>query len=590
MSADQIDRSVYLMRTGRAHVVALAHLTETHSIPATASYLLQSTVCGEKDPDFEAILAAIATNCDTDPASPTYGCLKWFSEECAIADTNAAFFICLPLSLLYLLEGARLSPAELAALRRLFEGVAPWFGHMAASPSLFYPNKCLGDVAMLLATGRILADEALTARARSFCRRFLDYADARGMGWGEDHSPGYTTVIVEMLLFVMLLEGSGELYQRARQLIDSLMEWVVFHDGCDAVPSIRGYNFDCQIEITYRLRELLAGQAPQDPTAPLSMLAAAVGYSYQPQPLPVPRSSRRRTFDEHYSVSHIGPHARLGVLSHYPLMPNTYMHDEWGLGWQTKPAAFIVGREEYGVLEWVTEDDEGMVRHHQIATGFQEWHSRHLFKRLGFHPEVLFTGHQEGGAAIILREIRNLHSPTVQAVDRWRLAHSAGRVLIAATEWDGQPLAAPPDWLVLDYGCAAVALRPLKCRLPDVASDDPNLQRRTAGEIVELSPRLEQGARGTTISLPLIEGAAGVVTQPLLFSGWCVVLLDRPEDVAHLTVSERFDEDGELPRTYGELIRTVELTTPATRLKLVRDMLTGEESRWVNGQRVDGVR
>lgn len=587
MTTDPVNRDLFLVRSGRAHVMSLEGLTETHNIPATAGHLFKCALGGRQDPDCERMLAAILGARDARLDSPTYGCLKWYYEEPAIADTNAAFFTCLPLSLLYLLRGETLSTAEQGALRRVFEGVAPWFDHMAESPSLHYPNKCLGDIAMLMASGHILGDEAMVERACAFAGRFWDYVEARGWGWGEDHSPGYTRVIAEMSLLIMYLQPRGELHDRTRRMLDGLIEWAAFHDGVDAVPSIRGYNFDCNIRVTYGLSRLFAGGEAAAEDTPLSLLAEAVGYGYEPPAPTVPRRRRQRTFDEHYSVSYIGPHARLGTLSHYPLMPNTYMHDNWGLGWQSKPAAFIVDDVEYGVLEWVTEDDEGVVRQHESGPG-RDWPSRHLFKRISFHPEVLFTAHQEDGAAIIFREVHGLHSPTVRLVDRWRLAHDAGRVLVSEEVWDATPPQAPAGWLVVDYGSVAVALRPLQCRVVDPPDADLNLQRRTRGHVIEQGPRLERTDRGLCVGLPLIDRATGVITQPLLFSGWCVVLLDDPAQVCALEVTESFREDGQVPRTYGELIRTVELTTPEATLLLERDMLTGATRRVTDGRAVSG--
>ncbi|MBU0610219.1 MAG: hypothetical protein KKI08_20210, partial [Armatimonadetes bacterium] len=319
-------------------------------------------------------------------------------------------------------------------------------------------------------------------------------------------------------------------------------------------------------------------------SAPLAVLARATGYSYTPAVQPVPRSRRQRTFDDHWSVSHIREHARLGTLSHYPIMANATSHDGWGLAWQSKPASFIVPGQDYGVLEWATVDDEGTPRQHEAAGTIWDYASRHLFKRVSFHPEVILAAHQHEGAAIIFREVHQLHSPTVRLEDRWRLAQGGGRVLIGGQEWDGAPTEAPADWLVLAYPDCAVALHPLQCRVLDAPEDDPNPQRREQGNIITLAPRLERTDRGLQVSLPLIAEDRGVLTQPLLFSGWCVVLLDDPAQVAGLSVQETFREDGELPRTYGELIRTVELTSPYGTLKLERDMLSGVERRWTDGE------
>lgn len=582
MSADPIDRQVFLARSGKPHEATISHLEATHSLPATAGYLFNTITRGDHDPDAARMLEAIAAQRDSDPDSPTYGCLKWYLEHPGIGDTNASFFTCLPLAVLYLAFGERLSEAEQQGVREVFAVSAPWFRRMANSPSLFYPNKCLGDVAMLLATGHILGDETIIAEARDFCRRYLDYIETRGTGWGEDHSPVYIRVIIEMGLLIMLLEQSSELARRSREMIDALMEWVVFNDGLDAVPSIRGYNFEAKQEVPWEVKFLIEGQPAPEALTALSVLATATAYRYQPQPLTVPRQWRRRTFDHHTSTSYIGPHSRLGTLSHYPLMPNTIHHDTWGLAWQTKPASFIVPGHDYGILQWRSEDDEGEVRRHEARVG-ADYSSRHLFKRLSFHPDVITVAHQQGPAAIILREIHNLHSPTVKLDDRWRLVPGAARVLIGGEEWSGETTSVPPDWIVLDYGHTAVAIRPLKCRVLDPPDDDPNPQRRMEGNIVALPVRLQRNDNELHLSLPLIDAAADTVTQPLLFSGWCVVLIDSPADIQNLSLTESFHEDGEIPRTYGELIRTVELTTPQGSLKLVRDMLTDQELRYTNG-------
>lgn len=580
---DPINRTIYLARGGKPHIAGIAHLDETHNCVSTAHYLYQGLTRREKDPDFALICGALRDHRDTDPASPTFGCLKWFREDPAMGDTNASFFICLPLALAWLRHRDQLSDDEAEALRSLFAAVAPWFRHMADSPSLFYPNKCIADVAMLLVTGHILADEAIIAEARDFCARFLNYVERRGMGWGEDHSPVYTRVIAEMALLIMHLEPRGELYDRTRALLDGLMAWAAFHDGLDAVPSIRGYNFACELEVPWGLLELVEGADPSDPTAPLSVLARATGYSYPPAPQPLPRSRRQRTFDEHWSVSHIREHARLGTLSHWPIMPNATSHDGWGLAWQSKPASFIVHGQDYGVLEWASVDDEGTPRQHEAAGTIWDYASRHLVKRVSFHPEVIMAAHQHEGAAVIFREVHNLHSPTVKLEDRWRLARGGGTVLLAGHEWNGNATEAPPDWIVLAYPDCAVALYPLQCRLLDFPDNDPNPQRRARANTVALDARLERTDRGLQVSLPLIAEDRGTIVQPLLYSGWCVVLLDDPAQVAGLRVQETIREDGELPRTYGELIRTVTLTSPFGTIALERDMLTGAERRWTDG-------
>jgi hypothetical protein len=436
---------------------------------------------------------------------------------------------------------------------------------------------------MLLTAGHVLGDADVIARGRAFSSRYLDYYQRRGTGWGEDHSPGYTKVILEMTLLMMALEREGQVYDAARGMTDAILDWADFHDGMDAVPSIRGYNFEATMEKTYGIACLFGEEQEEPLKSLLGVLKAVTGYHWRRRELAVPRQRRWRTFDEHFSTSFIGKHARLGTLSEYPLMPNTYMHDAWGLGWQSKPASFIVHGKDYGILQWLTEDDEGVVRRHESGKGMHEWESRHLFKRVGFHPEVKLVGLQEEGAAIVLREIHRLHSPTTRLVDRWRLAKATGRVLVNGADLPVGGEAPAGSWVVLDYGESAVGIRALSCRLPSLPDEDENPQRRTSGRLAEPTIRLERDDDGLHLCVVLAENHEGELVEPLLFTGWCVVLLDSAEDVAGLGVEEAFDDDGELPRTYGELIRTVTLSTPSHTLCLRRDMLTGATQRLLDG-------
>jgi len=578
-ATDPIDRDLYIARAGRPHNRPIGHLTESHSLPATGNYLFQSAARAQEDPDTRQILAALRAYRDADPASPTFACYQWYVEDTAVCDTNASFFICTPLAGLWLGHREALTEDELVELKGVFSDALPWFERMARSPSLFYPNKCISDAGMLLAAGHVLGDPDVIESGRAFAHRYFDYYRRRGTGWGEDHSPVYTRVIIEMTLLIMALERDGSLYDKARDMTDRILDWVAFHDGVDAVPSIRGYNFGRNIRVDYQIARLMEGVDGDLPPM-LDLLKRVGGYSYTPEPLSTPRQRRWRTFDQHFSTSYIDTNARLGTLSHYPLMPNSYMHDQWGLGWQSKPCSFIVGEQDYGVLEWVTEDDEGIVRRHELSEGFHDWRSRHLFKRASFHPDVVFVGHQEKRAAIVLRELHRVHSPTRRVADQWRVTPGVARVLIEGKPWDGGDANVPPGWVVLEYEDVCVAIHPLECRTSGAASDDPNLQRRATGNIRDVSVHVSRTDNGLVLALPLHEADGGVLTEHLLFSGWCIVLLDKPEDVASLHIAETFEEDGEVPRTYGELIRTIKLTTPDVELQLTRDMLTGRTQRF----------
>lgn len=580
---DPVDRKIFLVKSGKPHNQAIGHLAESHCLSHSANYLLEQAVRGAHDPDTLAILKAIRPHRDTDPESPTHACFHFYAEDERVVDSNASFFICTPLAGWWLGFRHEMAPGVLQEVKDLFADVAPWFRKMAQGPSLFYPNKCISDAAMLLDAGHVMGDPGVTEEGRAFCRKYLGYWRRRGTGWGEDHSPVYIHVLLDMTLLIMALEKSGDLFEEARALTESLVAWVSFQGGFDGVPTIRGYNFEGVLKPEPKAVALLQGLPVENPPAFLSVLKRITHYQARVPTLTPERQGRWRTFDHHHSTTWISPTMRLGTLSHYPLMPNSYMHDDWGLGWQSKPASFITGQEDYGTFQWLTEDDEGVLRQHE-ATHYHDWQSRPLFKRLSFHPEVIFASHQEKGAAILFREIHRLHSPVTRIVDRIRLAHGKAEILVGGVAWDRKPGTFPTQWLLLNYPDACWAVRPLSCRVPDRPREDPNPQRRDRGRVLELPIQLEDTGRGTMISLVLHQGAGDTLTQNLLFSGWCVVALKRPADLEGLRVSETFTDDGEIPRPHGELIRAVQLKSPFGSLGLTRDMLTGEETRHLDGE------
>ena len=157
------------------------------------------------------------------------------------------------------------------------------------------------------------------------------------------------------------------------EFLDGLADFVAFHEGREPTPGIRTYNFDGNV---------MAVDAsyfdPEPTSAIIAITRAAAATAPRPCSFSVLRQLRRRTFDNHYSVSWVDRHARLGTLSRWPLFPNMYHHDTWGLGWQSIPAAFIANDEDLGYLQWVSVDEYGVRRTHP-ARDFLDFTSARCF-------------------------------------------------------------------------------------------------------------------------------------------------------------------------------------------------------------------
>ena len=98
-----------------------------------------------------------------------------------MVDTNAAFFVGLPLACHYMLWADRLRETERDLLTLIFRYFLKWFEKQARNPNLVYPNKVLSDAALLYTLGRFLNDPSQTAQGIEFCRAGSSIGNAGGV-------------------------------------------------------------------------------------------------------------------------------------------------------------------------------------------------------------------------------------------------------------------------------------------------------------------------------------------------------------------------------------------------------------------------
>ena len=568
----ELDPALGLVWSGRPHEEPITHLKRSHNGPSTANYVLAAGLLEHWDAPFEQMLEALLGLQDTDPASPMYGNIRWHYEADGVYDGNSGFFITGPLLCADRLFGDKLADGARTKLRRLFRQALPCFERDAREPSMCYPNACLSNLMALLGLGVCLDDAGATERGRQACQRWLAYCRDQGCGWGEDHSPGYSGVLAAAAWMILHFAPDGPLAQDAHRLLDDLMDFAAFHDGVEPVPAIRSYNFTGKIRTSTALNWVL-GLQPDVHGMPWFMGAFLLGGQRETRPRPaVPRRVQRRLFDGHFSTSYVEPHARLGTLSQWPVMPECNMQDTWGVGWQVFAASFVAADHDHAFLRWIATDADGTRRMHPPLEVL-DFDSRCLFKRLSHHPDVLTVAHQQDGAAIVLRELHRLHAPLTEILDRWVIQNFSGRLTIDGQAWDGQPTEAVPGWLALDYpGRVTVGLYPLRSR-PAGAMDVTPLNYPPHDLLAPQAPTVHvaMDEAALTFTVTLRNGPPGVTVAKYVFDGWCVVLAPSPDALAAWHVEETFVNDGEIPRPQREWVRRVTLTGPDRRLVLTRD-------------------
>lgn len=101
-----------------------------------------------------------------------------------IQDSNAAFFILMPLVAVRLSSPGVFPASHLESMQRMFRHAAAWFSRECRNPELFYPNKTMSDGAMLLAVAHFLGEPAYLQTATAYFKRWEEYTARRGWGWG----------------------------------------------------------------------------------------------------------------------------------------------------------------------------------------------------------------------------------------------------------------------------------------------------------------------------------------------------------------------------------------------------------------------
>lgn len=494
---------------GRGHTRAAAKCDVTHCGRDTAAWYAFGREHGLlSDDQASAMLAAIESLEETDPASPRFGCMRWYAEEPAIEDTNGAFFVQMPLAVLLTVHPECVPDAERETILRILGRGARWFARETERGPMHYPNKILSDGAMTLALARLTGDGALYRAGCAFFARWLRFTREGGWGWGENLSIGYNAVILSAMELARrsLAPGEAEMAAELQSLMDGQLDLFRFFDGHELTPAIRNYNYGGAERIVSPVFNLagVAGNGLDalptnvwDAETLLSLFGGALyrdGADYAARglahTLPVPRTRVTHVWAENEAVSWIGRGGSLGTLNNFPVYPNCYQHRTWGLGWQCMPLCAAVYGAGVLYARWVVEGD-GWVRIHPKHC----YLSPALFEGDEPYPAVRTRSRQAGNAALTFRVMQDVDREARRISDEWYIpARAAGAEI---REVNGFTCVIYPE--------AAVLLRPL------------------AGGVIE---RLTDGDGAIRLRAVRAESADGRVRAAELASGWATVFCD----------------------------------------------------------------
>ncbi|MBS1208132.1 MAG: hypothetical protein H6R19_530 [Proteobacteria bacterium] len=184
--------------------------------------LVLDAVAVKGDPgQISNMLAALPPMQDTDPASKTYGNIRWYQGDARIVDRNGIEFVTRRAALLWLLYADRLTVAQRESLLRVLELART--GITRHSVAISYTNIWLMKTWNLIALGEGLQDEALAQQGYKMLADWLAYTQRTGIN--EYLSPSYYDVDLESLALICNLSRNAE----ARRLARAALDWI-WHD------------------------------------------------------------------------------------------------------------------------------------------------------------------------------------------------------------------------------------------------------------------------------------------------------------------------------------------------------------------------
>ncbi len=521
---------------GKGHTAAGAKYHETRKGNDTAAwYVLGRMFDLLSAGQGVRMLNAIETLQVTDEASPYFGCMRWYAEEDRIYDSNGAFFVMMPLVVGLTVSPDRIPAEEREIILRMLRRGGVWFAKETEHGPLHYPNKILSDGAMALAIAYLTENEDLYRRGTDFFRRWIAYTTEEGWGWGENMSINYNLIIFAAIRLAMrsLKAEDADIAAGLRRLTDETLDTFRFFDGHEFTPAIRNYNFggsEARPSVIFNLAGV-PGSGLDDlakkkilntawDAATFLMLFdgelyvdhadyLAHGYAHT---LPVPRTRITHVMRENHGYSWVGKNGSLGSYNNFPVLPDSYQHKTWGLGWQCMPLNAVIYGACVLYTRWVVASDAGVRIHPKHC-----YLSPALFDGDAPFPSVRTRCRQKDNALLGFRLMEDIDRAAGCITDEWYIPD--GRAVISTVG----------DFTVIDYGSAALIAAPLAGGKAVYSTDADGAQK---------------------LSVVLASSDDGHIQRRELAGGWAVVFHDSALDMrtaqehaCALRLSERIERE-----------------------------------------------
>jgi hypothetical protein len=472
---DQIIWDENMVRTESwGHTWEVADLKRVHSGRETATVYVYGRLTHSIDEKWGyKILTALEELQVKEESDRMYGGFRWYKEESYPIDSNAAFFIMAPLAIIRLFSPESLSKPETDLIETMLNRASHWFGEECLNPNLWYTNKIVSDGALLTSIGKITGQKKIIKASRLFLKKWLDYTENRGFGWGENLSIGYNGVTLKgFALIKKALDETEEDWQiRARfeKIEEGILDLFKFHDGHEFVPTIRSYN----VEGKDRVSSILSNMAQVKDMGIRDVFQEETFYNFAIEFLlyddrlyldqrdyekkgysnnqKSPRIKETPIMDDKKAYSWLGKNGGLGSINKFPVIEGSYQHKSWGLGWQCFPVNMIVYDKQVSFLRFCVDDGTRM-RFHPHKDKHKTYLDPALFAE-HYYPEVKTNCKQSENTLVAVRSINKLRNRVRSISDSLDIQRFDGRLIEKRIE--GR------QWIILSYDMATIVISPL---------------------------------------------------------------------------------------------------------------------------------
>ena len=419
-------------RSGAGHTRHVAGLERVHVGSEAAGRLFSAGMIGElQQVPANDVLRALRCM-QADEPGPLQGCLKWYWEEPAPRDTNAAFFTALSLIPLRKFHAADLDETGRDLLNELLCGLQVWFHHAVGERSFHYPNKFLGDLVCAWLIQELLGMQDPGGVTERTMLEAATYWQNNGWGWGEHMSDGYVCVcLIELSLLLLLAERLPEPVRKAYAgLMTELLAIEDLYGDGPRVPALRSYAF-LNGPQRQPFRDRIASAAANVPSDYMAALCKLFHRLDWDRIAPARRQPATDVsipcFDGARAEARIEADCRLGSVSRFPVMKSAEA-TTWGLSWQCFPLAFWHTAGDWLFLQWQTRE-AGECHSHPTEDKAGAYLGNALSRSV--LPPLVGRTYclQDGGNLLALRIMSPVAMTWERLSDRFRLVDGTAQVV-----------------------------------------------------------------------------------------------------------------------------------------------------------------